>query len=185
MFQERTGAKDDPRQDLFYVALILAFIIFAKNIFAILSSLPAPWDAAAKIASVAGLALAVWLFYRIRIVDYRYSVACRRDGGEDGEQEEQAPAYAEGTVLFERMTANRGRLVERVEPRELVALIAPGGALPEGLASRDIMRCSALEAKKSHLLVYRREDRLRAVRFSPTQALAERVREAIAAIAAR
>lgn len=185
MFQERTGAKDDSRQDLFYVALILALIVFAKNILTLIKLLPAPWSVVARILAVLGLALLFYLFFTRRIIDYRYTVSCCRDEQGDGEEGGRAPTYADGTVLFERMVANKDRLVEKVEPGEFVVLTAPGEALPEGLAARDIVRCSAKSANKSHLLVYRREDQLRAVRFSPTPAMAERVREAIAANAAR
>ncbi|HWQ57875.1 MAG TPA: hypothetical protein VN540_02555 [Clostridia bacterium] len=185
MLQERSGgAKDDPGMDLFFVILIVLLIVFAKNIVGLFRLLPAPWDTVVLVAAALFIAIFFYLFFTKRIVDYRYSLASGGDGeGEDGAPEGDKPLIGtkEGTVLFERMIANKGRLVEKVEPEELVALVEPGKSYAERIGAGDVKRCSGLSAAKSHLLVYLRESRLMAVRFSPGTAMARRIREVIEA----
>ncbi len=188
MLQERTGnQKDDSTMDLALIVLIVLLIVFIKRIFAFFTALPMPWSTVGQVALFAGLIVGCYLFFTKRVSDYRYSVIYRQP--EEGETnifgDEKKYPWPEGTVLFERMIANKGRLLVAVEPTELVALMEPGETHPEKVTALCTEHLSGKAKRKSHTLIYRRKNKLYAVRFSPTQKMVGHIRSALAANDAR
>ncbi len=188
MLQERSdGGKDSARLDLLIIVVFVLLIVFIKRIAAFIKALPEPWNVVLQAALFLVLVALCYFLYAKRIRDYRYSIVYHQPG--EGEEnifgEEKPYPWKEGTVLFERMIANKGRFVGKIEPAELVALLAPGEEYAEKIGFSRTESFSGKSARKSFSLVYRRRNKLFAVRFSPSEEMAARVREAIAANAAQ
>jgi hypothetical protein len=188
MLQERTAnKKDDSTKDLILIVLIVLVFVFIKRIFTFLAGLPMPWNTIGQGALFIGLIAGCYLFFTKRISDFRYSVIYHQPG--EGETnifgDEQKYPWPEGTVLFERMVANKGRLLVTVEPSELVALVEPGETYEEKTTAFRTEHFSGKAWRKSHTLIYRRKNKLYATLFSPSQEMAAHIRNAIDANAAR
>lgn len=188
MLQERTGNKKDSTvMDFILIAVIILVIVYIKKIFALCMTFPSPWNAIAQAAVFIAFVAGCYLFYTKRITDLRYSVVYHQP--EEGEKnifgDEKEYPWPVGTVLFERMIANKGKLIFTIEPAELVALLEPGETYGEKISAFRTERLSGAGKRKSHTLIYKKKNKLYAAFFSPTDEFAGHVRDAVAANAAR
>lgn len=175
MLQFRTGNdRDSMKRDFVIVVLLLAIMIFLRKILDLCSALANPWNMIAQGIVFAVIIALVYVVYRSRITDYRYTVIYHQpaEGEENAFGKMQPYPWDEGTVLIERMVANKGKLLETVKPEEFEALLAPEEEFSEKISFTRSENLSSKSKKKSYTLVYRRAGKLGAVYFLPSEEMA-------------
>lgn len=179
MFQDRTGNdKGSMWKDFVIVVLLLAMMIFLRKMLDACATLPNPWNVIAQGVVFAVLIVLCYFIYRSRITDYRYTVIYHQpaEGEENAFGKTQPYPWDEGTVLVERMVANKGRILEMIKPDEYTALLAPGEEYTDKIPFARCENLSPKSKKKSYTLVYRRDGKLGAVYFLPSDEMVNHIK---------
>ena len=94
--------------DIILVIIILAVIVFIKKITTFFSSIP--YGGLMNLAIFIGIVVFCLYVYKRRLCSYRYTIYYRQPEGEDEFGQPLTNPYPLGTMLFERMTANKGKI---------------------------------------------------------------------------
>lgn len=183
MYQYHTQeGKSSSASDLLLVVFFVAVAFGMRPIVDLLSAVPAPFGGILKIALVVLFVGICYFFYAFRLCSYRYTVihSPRRDDEPDRYGNKAEWPWPVGTVVVEKMVANKGSIIEEITPDELTGFIRAGeadaffAAHPE--INRDALRAERytrpFEKKRSYL-IFRRNDALRAAAFCPDETFAE------------
>lgn len=179
MYQETLESKKSSTAlDLLLVVLLLLIIIFIKQISVWVSALPSPFNAICQLLVFALIIYIVYIVYAKRIRSYRYSILY--DQPEEGAVDENdiplpRYPYETGSVFFERMIGEKGKMNEHVKPDELLSLLKPGEKwASSGDDAPSWLRTTKQSNKKrktAHQLIYRRKGKIYLIYFHPTDAL--------------
>lgn len=154
--------------DLVLVIVMIAFIVFMRQITNFISSLPG--GGILNVLVLFALIAGCYIIYRKRLCSYRYTIYFEqpKEGEPDafGNVQTTQP-YPLGTMLFERMIANKGRLYEAVRYDEFVALIVPGETYSEKINLLNYAKLTVYSNKTAYTLVFRRKDKLYGIYFHP------------------
>ena len=138
------------------------------------------------------------LIYKKRIVSYRYTVFSRYidpeenrvifvddDGNEldefgdpvhkniteldeygDPVSPQKGPEA--GTVVFEHMVGDKSKIMEVIEPKNILAVLDPNEAVPEELKPNRSMSMTVLSKKSAHKLIYIDKQKRVCIYFHPS-----------------
>ena len=173
MFHQRTNEKNSGKADLLIVILFFVMMITAGYVINAFKAMPQPVNMIGQVASCAVMAGIIYLVYRLRIMDYRYSIILELplDEAHEAVYHSEDMSYPAGTLFFERMVADKGKPLLAVRPEEMVNLVQPG----EGTAAKinGVREHFSVKGKKNcHALIFERDGRLNAVYFTPNEELA-------------
>lgn len=168
--------------DLLLVVLFLLLAIFMRQIVDFCAALPAPWRSLSQLMLFI-LFVGICLFiYKRRICSYRYTVIFEAvpEGELDQYGNQRVWPWPVGTVLFERMVANKGKIIEEIAPTELIALVKPdanaiGIIAPEGTLQKpnflNTARLTLFPRKTASMLVFVRNGKTGYIFFHPDDTL--------------
>lgn len=192
MYQQHLkDEKSTSLTDFLLVVLFLLIAVFMRQIVDFCAALPAPWHSLSQGAlflSFVGICLFI---YKRRICSYRYTVVFQPapEGEVDPYGNQLVWPWPIGTVLFERMVANKGKLAEEIAPAELVALVKPGTAFslfsPSGTLKKpgffNTARMTRLPRKTASMLVFERNGKAGYILFHPDETLTGHLEALLAA----
>ncbi len=191
MYQQHLkDEKSTSLTDFLLVVLFLLIAVFMRQIVDFCATLPAPWHSLSQFAlflSFVGICLFI---YKRRICSYRYTVVFKPapEGEVDQYGNQLVWPWPIGTVLFERMVANKGKLAEEIAPAELVALVKPdtvGLFSPSGALKKpgffNTARLTRLPRKTASMLVFERNGKLGYILFHPDEMLTGHLEALLAA----
>lgn len=116
----------------------------------------------------------LYLYYRLRILGYRYTVFYKEPEPEYDERfgeymiHEDYP-YPVGTFVAERTASANGTVICIIKKDQLIGLLEPGASFQ---ADKEIV-CSPRSKEKSSSLVYNEEGKKVRVYFTPSEQLKE------------
>lgn len=168
--------------DFLLVVIFLLLAIFMRQIVDFCAALPAPWRSLSQLMLFI-LFVGICLFiYKRRICSYRYTVIF--EAAPEGELDQYGNQlvwpWPIGTVLFERMVANKGKIAEEIAPNELIALVKPeantiGVIAPEGVMQKpnflNTARLTRFSRKTASMLVFARNGKTGYIYFHPDDTL--------------
>jgi flagellar basal body-associated protein FliL len=163
-------------------ALIIIFIVivlFAREISNVASSLPSPINVIVQIFLLGAIVGVLLWVYEKRISTFRYTVVYDPYVKEEGDESTEPLPYKKGTLMFERMVANKGKLVECVTKDEFVALMKPGEKYSEGVSFLRASNLSTAKCEESYTLIFRRSNKLYSIMFAPDEEFLKRLNEAM------
>ncbi len=173
------GSKGSSKADFIILVVFILFIVFLRRIVDLLAALPTPFNAIGQILLLGLVVVALALVYDRRISNYRYTIVYRQP--EEGEENEfgyaQPYPWPVGAILFERMVGKKGKILEKIDPEELVALLAPGEAYSEKIGFFNRSRLTCKRGKTAYTAVFRRKGRLYGILFHPTGELLGYIRQ--------
>ena len=180
MHQETVqGGKESAKVDFIIVVAFVFVILFIRQIIDLVAALPAPFNAIGQLALLAGVVVVLALVYDRRISGYRYTIVYRQI--EEGEENEFGHAkpypWPVGAILFERIVGKKGKILEKIDPEEFVALLAPGETYPERVGFLNSSRLTVKRSKTAHTALFRRKGRLYAIVFHPTEEMVGYIRQ--------
>lgn len=179
MYQQKAQRQGNSAKLDFVLLLIFILVVFfARQISSLAAALPAPFNIIVQIFLLGAIIAALLWVYEKRICSFRYSVVYDPAAHAEGEENAEPLPYKKGTLIFERMVADKGKIVECVTRDEIVALLKPGEAYPEGIPFTRAGALSTLNAKSSHTLIFRRDGKLHSLRFAPDEEFLKRMEEA-------
>lgn len=182
MYQQLSdNKKDSSTLDFILIVGLIIVAFFLRRIIDAVAALPAPYSGIGQGAVIIGIIVLCYLVYTRRVSTFRYSIVYQQPKeGEENIFGKEAPyPWPEGTVLFERMVANKGKLQETVTPDELVALVEPGEKYSSPIGFFNMNSFTGKDKKSAHLLVYRRKGRLWAARIHPDETMVSHIATAI------
>lgn len=179
MYQE-THSSDPGRGGrlIFFFALLIALL--AVRLFMNAAS-RLPYGGAIQIGLVLALILAFLQIYKRRLCSYRYTVFHREpDPNErDAFGDPVRLSHPLGTLVFQRIDGKKEKILEEIAPAEMVALLPPG----ESFDSSGLKPILAASGKASaHTLIYRRDGKVKALHFCPSEKMQEILQEIICAV---
>lgn len=182
MYQQSCeNKKGSSTVDVILIIALIAVIILIRRLVDLAATLPNPFNYIGQAAIVIVAVALCYLLYTRRITHFRYSIIYKQVGeGEENIFGQQQPyPWPEGTVLIERMVAEKGKLLEKIDPDELVELSAPGEAPKERVPSLDMNNFTGGKRDEARILVYRRRGKLCGARLSPDETMAGYIAEAV------
>ena len=167
--------KSTPKSDLVLVIVLLALFVFARDISVWLRSLPlgALW----LLLVFFGLLGFVYYIYKSRLISYRYTLTFEENDDEKSEMfgDTVKNPYPLGSLLIERMSGSRGRVLELVIPQEYEELLPAGEACAAEAAKGKTFQLTSQSRKKAYRLYFKRDGALYCMFFSPSEEMAMRL----------
>lgn len=159
--------------DIVLVAILVLMMVFIRTLLNLTQALPQPLNQIGTVLIFVILVGICYYIYAKRICSYRYTtIYAQPKEGELNAFGEAAPySYDVGTVCFERMIANKGKIALMVLPEEIIALIAPDEPFPTLPARATEERCTTLPVKNAHKLIYKQKNRYYYASFTPSEKL--------------
>lgn len=183
MLQENArGHKSSMLSDFILMVVLLVVILFMRVIYNFVLTLPYYQFFIGLIFAI--LVFLLVLVYKKRIVSYRYTVFSTYvdpeedrvvfiddDGNELDEfgdpvkkAGDELDAYGDpmkpqkgpeiGTLVFERMVGDKGKIAEVIEPCNVLAILEPDEDIPEELKPKRSMSMTVLSRRTGHKLIY-------------------------------
>lgn len=179
MYQQKVQRQgNSAKLDFVLLFIFIMVVFFARQISSLAAALPAPFNIIVQIFLLGAIIAALLWVYEKRICSFRYSVVYDPAANTDGDENAEPLPYKKGTLIFERMVADKGKIVECVTRDEIVALLKPGETYPEGIPFTRAGALSTLGAKASHTLIFRRNGKLHSLLFAPDEEFLKRMEEA-------
>jgi len=179
MYQQTAQRRgNSAKLDFVLLFIFIMVVFFARQISSLAAALPAPLNIIVQVFLLGAIIAALLWVYEKRICSFRYSVVYDPAANAEGEENAEPLPYKKGTLIFERMVADKGKIVECVTRDEIVALLKPGEAYHEGIPFTRAGALSTLNAKASHTLIFRRNGKLHSLRFAPDGEFLKRMEEA-------
>ena len=118
-------------------------------------------------------AACVYLIYRLRILGYRYTVfyeppQAEYDARFDDYITHEDYPYPVGTFVAERTASANGTVIDTIDASEILEILKPGADYRE---ADEVLVCSSHGKKKSHSIVYKRDNRITRMYISPSDEL--------------
>lgn len=165
---------------LLFIFIIVVF--FARKLSTLAAALSAPYNIVVQIALLGAIVAVLLWVYEKRICSFRYTIvhgikedtAVDKNAEGDAENEikaEREPLpYKIGTLLFERMVADKGKIVECVSREEVIELLKPGEAhAGEGIPFLRAGSLSINRPDESYTLIFKRGGKLHSLSFAPDE----------------
>lgn len=167
--------KSTPKRDLLLVFVLLVLFIMARYISVGLRALP--YGGLWQLLAFALLLSFVYYIYKTRLISFRYTLFVDAYDKEKSEAygEEVPYPYPPGTLLIERMSGSRGRLMEAVAAEEMAAFCVPGDENAPAVEKKRELHLSSQPKKRARQLCYRRGGEMYRLYFSPSDAMAARL----------
>lgn len=179
MYQQKAQRQgNSAKLDFVLLFIFIMVVFFARQISSLAAALPAPFNIIVQVFLLGAIIAALLWVYEKRICSFRYSVVYDPAANAEGKENAEPLPYKKGTLIFERMVADKGKIVECVTRDEIVALLKPGEAYHEGIPFTRAGALSTLNAKASHTLIFRRNGKLHSLRFAPDEEFLKRMEEA-------
>ncbi len=168
--------------DIVLVAVLVLMMVFIRTVLNFTQTFPKPFNQISTILVFVILMGICYYIYAKRICSYRYTtIYAQPKEGELNAFGEDAPySYDVGTVCFERMVANKGKIAVMVLPGEIISLVAPGEAFPVLPARATEERCTTLPVKTAHKLIFKQKNRYFYATFTPSEKLVGYINEYLA-----
>ncbi len=198
MLQENArGHKSSMLSDFILMTVMLVVILFMRVIYNFVLTLPYHEVFIALIFAI--LVAFLILIYKKRIVSYRYTVFSHYadpdenkvtfvddDGNELDmfgdpvkKDEQELDAYGDpvkkdkgpeiGTLVFERMVGDKGKIAEVIEPENVLGIFNPDEAIPEEFKIKRSMSMTVLSRKTAHKIVYASKKGHDCIYFHPSE----------------
>ena len=186
MLQERNENRAARALDLLLVAVLFMLVLLARA-FSRAAELYA-WRGVAQLVLFLAFVILGGLFYKKRLLSYRYTFFHTEPGlsAEGG----QYP-FPAGTLLLEQMLGDRPQTTQVVIAKEMLAIFSPGGAsaigiIPSGAkgAKQPRLRKLAMTTgprRKAHSLILCQQSKYYRLYFNPSDEMARLLGETIAA----
>lgn len=175
---ERKG--NSAKLDFVLLFIFIVVVFFARKLSTLAAALSAPYNIVVQIALL-GIIVAVLLWvYEKRICSFRYTIVhgikeetssdAKSENESESEGESEPIPYKVGTMLFERMVANKGKVVECVSREEVVELLKPGEThVGEGIPFLRAGSLSVNKPSESYTLIFKRGGKLHSLSFAPDE----------------
>ena len=187
MLQERNENRAARALDLLLVAILFLLVLLARA-FNRAAGLYA-WRGIAQLALFLAFITLGGLFYKKRLLSYRYTFFYKEPGA--GAEDSQYP-FPAGTLLLEQMLGDRLQMAQAVIAREMLAIFQPDGAsaigiIPSGAkgAKQPRLRKLAMTTgprRRAHSLLFCQQGKYYRLYFNPSDEMARLLGEAIAAV---
>lgn len=189
MYQQHLqNEKSTSLMDFLLVVVFLLLAVFMRQIVDFCAALPTPWRSISQLVLFAAFVGICLFIYKRRICSFRYTVIFEEapEGQLDRYGNQLVWPWPVGTVLFERMVSNKGKIAEEIAPAELVALVKPNEVLPSELfpkkpgffSTERMTRCSR---KTASTLVFLRNGKPGCILFHPDETLTAHIETLLAA----
>lgn len=179
MYQQRAERKSSSKFDSLLLVLFIIVVLLARQISNIASGLSAPFNIIVQIFLLGAIIAALLWVYEKRISSFQYTVVYGQAEPAEGEAAPEPLPYKKGTLLFERMVANKGKLIECITKDEFVALLKPGEKYSQGIPFIRAGALSTLDAANSHTIIFRRAGKLHSLAFAPDEEFIAKLEEAL------
>lgn len=178
MYQQKVQRQgNSAKLDFVLLFIFIMVVFFARQISSLAAALPAPFNIIVQIFLLGAIIAALLWVYEKRICSFRYSVVYDPAANTENDENAEPLPYKKGTLIFERMVADKGKIVECVTRDEIVALLKPGETYPEGIPFTRAGALTTLGAKASHTLIFRRNGKLHSLLFAPDEEFLKRFAE--------
>lgn len=207
MLQENArGYKSSMLGDFILMIIMFVVIVFMRAIYNFILTLPYSKVLIGVIFLI--LVLFLILIYKKRIVSYRYTVFSTYvdpeeekvifvddDGneldmfGDPVKKEDELDAYGDpvkkdngpeiGTLVFERMVGDKGKIAQVVEPKSVLGIFNPDEAIPEDIKVKRSVSMTVLSRKTAHKIVYESKTGNECVYFHPSDNFIDTLRKTL------
>lgn len=178
MYQQTAQRRgNSARLDFVLLLIFILVVLFARQAASFAAALPAPFNTLVQIFLLGAIIAALLWVYEKRISSFRYSIVYDPAAPTRDDEAAEPLPYKKGTVMFERMVANKGKLIECITQDEIAALLKPNEAYSEKIPFIRAGSMSPLPAKQSHTLIFRRDGKLHSLRFAPDEEFLQRIEE--------
>lgn len=189
MYQESNASKSSKKSDaLLFIGLI--FMLFlARALLNFIQTLQSGrW---LQVVIFVALVAICFIVFKKRFCTYRYTLFHKEPekGDLDPYGNQQKLPCPLGTFIIEQMSGSRGGIMETIAPGEFVRLISPeadtAGVMCEKL-DESLLKKPPLygngDRKSAYILLYRRDSRMKALAFCPSDKLVSMLNEIISAV---
>lgn len=131
-------------------------------------------SSAPRYVFIGAVLIAIYLIYRARLIGFRYTIFYKEPEAvydprfDDMIIHEDYP-YPVGTIVFERIVSAKGTILLTLSARDLVAVTEPKADASKYGLIHDTFNFSRTKPEKSYGLIYRRDDDLCRLYFSPDE----------------
>lgn len=186
MLQERNENRAARALDLLLAAILFLLVLLARA-FSRAAELYA-WRGVAQLALFLAFVILGGLFYKKRLLSYRYTFFYKEPGA--GAADSQYP-FPAGTLLLEQMLGDRPQTARAVIAKEMLAAFPPGaagaiGIIPSGAKGEKQPGLHKLAMtvgprRRAHSLIFYQQGKYYWLYFNPSDEMARLLGEAIAA----
>lgn len=175
---ERKG--NSAKLDFVLLFIFIVVVFFARKLSTLAAALSAPYNIVVQIALLGAIVAVLLWVYEKRICSFRYTIVhgikeetssdAKSENESESEGESEPIPYKVGTMLFERMVANKGKVVECVSREEVVELLKPGEThAGEGIPFLRACSLSINKPSESYTLIFKRGGKLHSLSFAPDE----------------
>ncbi len=179
MYTQRAERKgNSAKLDFVLLFIFIVVVFFARRLSTLASALSAPLNIIVQIALLGAIVAALLWVYEKRICSFRYTIvhgikeetAPDSDADNNPESNPEPLPYKVGTLIFERMVADKGKMVECVTKDEVIELLKPGEThAGEGIPFLRTGSLSTNKPSESYTLIFRRGGKLHSMSFAPDE----------------
>lgn len=185
MYQETNTSNSTKRTDmLLFIGLVLLLIV-ARFLLTLIQALG---GGAIQLVVFAALGAICFLVFKKRFCTYRYTLFNKEpEPGElDPYGNQQTLPMPLGTFIIEQLSGSRGGIVANIAPGDMIQLFTPGaiGVIAEN-ADHSVKKPPVYGNGKrgnAHTLLYRDNDKIKALAFFPSKELEAMLTEIIDAV---
>ena len=113
MYQQTAQRRgNSAKLDFVLLFIFIMVVLFARQAATFAAALPAPFNTLVQIFMLGAIIAALLWVYEKRICSFRYSVVYDPAANAEGEENAEPLPYKKGTLIFERMVADKGKIVE-------------------------------------------------------------------------
>lgn len=186
MYQETNTSNSTRRSDmLLFIGLVLLLIVARF----LLTLIQAIGGGAMQLVVFAALGAICFLVFKKRFCTYRYTLFNKEpEPGElDPYGNQETLPMPLGTFIIEQMSGSRGGIVANIAPGDMMQLFTPGaiGVIAENADHASIKKPPVYGNGKrgnAHTLLYRDNDKVKALAFFPSKELEAMLTEIIDAV---